>query len=61
MGHLLGLHHVANINDLMDTTGNSGTFLLDQEWLDSPLDQTVFPIGTQDGLLLLLETIGWLP
>ncbi len=61
MGHLLGLRHVANIYDLMDTTGSSGTLLLDQDWLDSPLDETIFPIGTQDSLLLLLETIGWLP
>ncbi|NLX20279.1 MAG: hypothetical protein GXY55_01230 [Phycisphaerae bacterium] len=61
MGHLLGLRHVANIYDLMDTTGSSATLLLNQDWLDSPLDETIFPIGTQDGLLLLLETIGWLP
>lgn len=59
IGHLLGLHHVADIHDLMDNTGDATTFLLDQQFKASPLDRSVFPIGVQDGFLLLLETIGW--
>lgn len=62
MGHLLGLNHVADVMDLMDTSGGAGTLLLDQEFLrDSPLDKDVFPIGVQDGVLWLLETLGPAP
>ncbi len=58
LGHLLGLNHVANVYDLMDTTGEPSTFCLDQEFTSSPLDDSIFPIGTQNGLLWLLETLG---
>jgi hypothetical protein len=58
IGHLLGLNHVDNVNDVMDTTGGANTFLFDQEFLNSPLDATIFAFGTQDSLLLLLETLG---
>jgi hypothetical protein len=59
MGHLLGLNHVADVEDLMDTTGGAGTLLLDQDFLrDSPLDSSVFPFGIQDAWLWLMETLG---
>lgn len=58
IGHLLGLNHVANIADLMDTTGGANTLLLDQEFLSSPLHDTIFLIGFQDSHLLLMETLG---
>jgi hypothetical protein len=58
VGHLLGLNHVANVNDLMDTTGSASTILLDQEFVESPLDDSIFPIGTQDAFLWLAETLG---
>jgi hypothetical protein len=59
LGHLLGLNHVADIVDLMDTTGGASTLLEDQEFLtDSPLDDSVFPMGIQDSWLWLLETLG---
>jgi hypothetical protein len=61
IGHLLGLNHVANVLDLMDTTGGPGTLLFDQRFLTSPLHHTIFPIGHQDGLLLLQNTIGTAP
>ena len=61
VGHLLGLNHVANEYDLMDTTGDTLSLLLDQGFLNSPLDDSIFPIGTQDGWLLLLETLGSSP
>jgi hypothetical protein len=61
IGHLLGLHHVADVTDVMDTTGGPSTFLIDQEFKNSPLDATIFPIGMQDSFLLLLETIGLAP
>ncbi|NLX13425.1 MAG: matrixin family metalloprotease [Phycisphaerales bacterium] len=59
IGHLLGLNHVADVMDLMDTTGSAETFLNNQTFKDSVLDVTISPLGTQDSLLLLLETIGW--
>ncbi len=58
IGHLLGLNHVADVTDIMDTIGGPTTFLLDQEFTDSALDDSIFPIGSQDGFLLLLETLG---
>ena len=58
VGHLLGLNHVDNIRDLMDTTGGADTFLDDQEFITSQLDGSIFPIGDQDSMLLLLETLG---
>lgn len=58
LGHLLGLNHVANVADLMDTTGGSSTLLDPQYFTTSPLDETIFPIGSQDGWMLLLETLG---
>jgi len=58
VGHLLGLNHVADPTDLMDDTGSPDTLLEDQEFKNSPLDPSIFPIGSQDGLLLLLDIIG---
>ena len=61
IGHLLGLNHVGNVTDLMDNTGGPNTFVADQEFTASALDESVFPLGLQDGWLLLLETLGALP
>ncbi len=60
IGHLLGLNHTADVEDLMDTTGTPDTFLFDQDFLNAPLDETIFPIGTQDSLYLLVQIIGTL-
>jgi hypothetical protein len=49
---------VADPFDLMDTVGGTETFLFDQQFKPSELDDSIFPIGIQDGLLLLMETIG---
>jgi hypothetical protein len=61
LGHLLGLHHVADPTDIMDTTGAPPTLYADQAFLDSILFDAIFPIGTQDSWLLLLEIIGLAP
>lgn len=60
-GHTLGLYHVADITDLMDTVGGPSTLLPVQTFKSSVLDKTVFPIGNQDSLLLLDETLGVAP
>lgn len=58
IGHLLGLNHVTGIDDLMDTTGGATTLLIDQRFMTSPLHHSIFPLGLQDSVLLLLETVG---
>ncbi|HSW45880.1 MAG TPA: hypothetical protein VLM89_09945 [Phycisphaerae bacterium] len=58
LGHLLGLNHVADVDDVMDTTGDSSTLLRDVRFLNSPLHWTIAPLGTQDSFLLLLEALG---
>jgi len=58
LGHLLGLNHVANVADFMDTTGDSSTLLDPVGTANSPLHGDVAPLGTQDSFLLLLETLG---
>ncbi len=61
IGHLLGLNHVADVRDLMDTTGGPTSLLLDQQFTNAVLHDSIFPIGDQDALLLLMETIGVIP
>lgn len=60
-GHLLGLHHVADILAIMDTIGSAATLLEDQEFINTSLDSSVFPLGSQDSMLLLLEILGAAP
>lgn len=61
VGHLVGLNHVDNTADLMDTTGGADTFLTDQTFLTSPLDAMIWAFGLQDGPQLLEETLGATP
>ncbi len=60
-GHLLGLAHVADIDDLMDTTGAASTLLADQVFKRSVFDRSIFPIGYQNGPKQLLLTVGAAP
>jgi hypothetical protein len=60
-GHTLGLYHVSDVTDLMDTVGGPSTLVDVQVFKNSVLDKTVFPIGTQDSALLLEETLGFAP
>jgi hypothetical protein len=57
-GHLLGLNHTNDDLDLMDDRSPAQVFLLDQEFMEAPLSSDIMPIGTQDGVLLLLEAVG---
>lgn len=57
-GHLLGLNHVDNDADLMDDRSMADAFLTDQEFMESPLSSDIMPIGTQDGVLLLSDSVG---
>jgi hypothetical protein len=57
-GHVLGLNHTDDDLDLMDDQSPADAFLEDQEFMESPLSDDIMPIGTQDGVLLLNESIG---
>jgi hypothetical protein len=56
-GHLLGLQHVADITDLMDNTGTASTLLADQQFKTSVLSPSVFPIGQQNGPMMLNRVV----
>lgn len=58
IGHLVGLDHVDDVTDTMDTSGGLATFLADHDFADSPLNALVFPTGTQDARQLLGEILG---
>ena len=58
VGHLLGLNHTDDDRDLMDARSAADAFLEDQEFMEAPLSSDIMPIGTQDGVLLLQETVG---
>lgn len=57
-GHLLGLEHTQDWGDLMDTTAPADALMKDQEFKTAPLYNQVFPIGQQDAVMLLTETVG---
>jgi hypothetical protein len=56
-GHLLGLNHVADVTDLMDSTGTASTLLADQEFKTSVLVPEIFPIGKQNGPALITRVL----
>lgn len=58
IGHLLGLIHTHNPDDLMDVTASLNELLLDQEFAKSPIYVAVFPLGSQDSVQSLLDAVG---
>ncbi len=60
-GHLMGLYHVTDPTALMDERSPAIHLLTDQVFKTSVLSDSVFPLGTQDSLLLLSETVGERP
>lgn len=59
IGHLLGLVHTADPNELMDTTGVNERLLEAQQFGTAALDSSVFPIGVQDAVALIGFAIGF--
>ena len=57
-GHLMGLYHVTDPTALMDERSPAIHLLTDQAFKTAVLSDSVFPLGTQDALLLLSETVG---
>lgn len=48
-GHLFGLNHTTDPNDIMQPTGSFSQLLIDRSFRHAPLAREVFPIGAQDG------------
>ncbi len=61
LGHLLGLYHTLDPDDVMDTTGTAWDLAEDQLFGHTQLDPTVFPIGQEDSPGLLEKTVGMRP
>jgi len=57
-GHLLGLRHTRNSDDIMDITASARKMMADQWFTTSPLHETVLPTGLQDSPTLLAWTLG---
>jgi hypothetical protein len=58
IGHLLGLLHTADCDDLMDTSCSNDRILTPQEFGTAGLDGTVFPVGVQDSVDILTWILG---
>ncbi len=58
IGHLMGLVHTEDVRGLMDVTASLNQLLKDQAFRRSALYTEVFPIGAQDALQLLLDSLG---
>jgi len=57
-GHLLGLRHTADPEDLMDVTATARQMLADQWFKTSPLHASVLPAGVQDAPAMLAWSVG---
>lgn len=58
LGHLLGLYHTADPDEVMDTTGSAWELAADQSFGRAPLHADVFPTGMENSPQLLGETLG---
>lgn len=56
IGHLLGLVHTRDCDELMDTNCGNDSILVAQSFGLGPLDDSVFPLGFQNAP----ELIGWI-
>lgn len=58
IGHLLGMVHTEDPSGIMDVTASLSELLTDQSLARSPIYAAVFPLGDQDAVQYLLDTIG---
>lgn len=58
LGHLLGLYHTRNPDDIMDTTGSAQDLAEEQRFIPVSLEAAVFPMGSQDSATLLADGVG---
>jgi hypothetical protein len=58
LGHLLGLYHTSDPDDLMDSTGSAWDLAENQSFIGGPLEPTVFATGWEDTPGLLEVIVG---
>ena len=58
IGHLLGMVHTEDPSGIMDVTASLNELLTDQSLARSPIYAAVFPLGDQDAVQYLLDTVG---
>jgi hypothetical protein len=58
LGHLLGLYHTRDAQDLMDDSRSAWDLVGSSGFTRQPLADTVFPIGLEDSTRVLTETVG---
>lgn len=58
IGHLLGLIHTQDNNGIMDVTASVRRLLEDQSFRKSPIYSLVYPVGNQNTVQTLLDTLG---
>lgn len=61
LGHLLGLRHTADVNDLMDITATARQMLSDQWHKVADLHSSIMSIGYQDAPTMLSWCVGGAP
>lgn len=58
LGHLLGLYHTRNPDDVMDTTGTAWDLAGEQNFMAAELESTVFPVGFENSPMILADSVG---
>jgi hypothetical protein len=58
LGHLLGLYHTEDPDDIMDTTGSAWDLAGEQSFVRAPLEATVFATGWENTPRLLEVIVG---
>lgn len=58
VGHLLGLRHTADPEDMMDVTGSARQMLAEQYFKAANLHGSVLPLGMQDAPTMLAWSVG---
>ena len=61
LGHLLGLYHTVNHDDLMDSTGSAWDLADNQDFTGGLLEPSVFATGYEDADNLLGHAVGYNP
>lgn len=58
LGHLLGLYHTQNPDDIMDTTGTAWELAESQDFSRASLEPSVFATGNEDSPAILENAVG---
>lgn len=58
IGHLLGLVHTRDTRGVMDISASLRQLMRNQAFLQSPLDDALFPTGFQNAVVTLVDGVG---